>query len=216
MNYGSGDIGDFGTSGFGAFDHGREHLGGDDAEFGMGAAKCDEFALDDRNDFGAGFDSHVATSNHDAVGGFYDIFEILLRFDGFLGFDFRNNLGGGTERKQHLFEFNDVAGGLDEGEGNVVVVTTGAVFDVGEIFLGQNVAAEIGVGEVEAFFGHNKAVVFDFDFDGGIGDDFSNSGFDFTIKHRKRFAGFDFAGEVILNRYSHAAIVFEVIIGFEN
>ena len=115
-----------------------------------------------------------------------------------------------------MLEFDDVAGGLDERKGNVVVILPTTDFDVVEVFVGKDVAAEVGVREVETFARHDEAVVFDSDFDGGIADNFSNSGFDFAIEHRKGLARFDFTSEVILNRYSHAAIVFEVIIGFED
>ena len=67
-----------------------------------------------------------------------------------------------------MLEFDDVARGLNEGEGNVVVIFAGANFDIVEVFLGQDVAAEISVGEVEAFAAHDETVVFDFDLDGGV------------------------------------------------
>lgn len=115
-----------------------------------------------------------------------------------------------------MLEFNDVAGGLDERKGNVVVIFPTADFDVVEVFVSQDVAAEIGVGKVEAFTRHDEAVVFDRDLNGGIADDLGNSGFDFAIEHREGFAGFDFAGEIVLDGYGHTAVVFETVVGFED
>ena len=97
MNDGGGDIGNFGAGGLGAIDHTGKHLGGDDAEFGVGAAESDELALNNWDDFGAGLDGHVTTCNHDAIGGFDDFFEMFLGFNGFFGFDFRDHFGGGAE-----------------------------------------------------------------------------------------------------------------------
>ncbi len=191
-------------------------MGGDDTELGVGATERDELTLDDGDDFGASFDGHVATCDHDTIGGLDNFFEGFLGFDSFLGFDFRDNLGSGAERQEHLFEFDDVTGGLDEGEGNVVVIFLAAHFDVVEVFVGEDVATEVGVGKVEALAGHDEAVVFDFDFNSGVTDNFGNGGFDFAIEHREGLAGFDFAGEIVLDWHGHAAVVFETVVGFED
>ena len=115
-----------------------------------------------------------------------------------------------------MLEFDDVAGGLDERKGNVVVILPTTDFDVMEVFVSKDVAAEIGVGKVETFTRHDEAVVFDSDFDGGVADNLSDGSFDFAIEHREGFAGFDFAGEIVLDGHGHTAVVFEAVVGFEN
>ena len=115
-----------------------------------------------------------------------------------------------------MLEFHDVAGGLDEGKGNVVVIFSAADFDVVEVFVGQDVAAEIGVGEIETFTRHDEAVVFDFDLNSSVTDNFGDGSFNFAIEHGEGFIGFDFAREIVLDRYGHAAVVFEMIVGFED
>ena len=72
-------------------------MGGDDTELGVGAAERDELALDNGDDFGAGFNGHVAARNHDTIGSFDDLFEIFLGFDGFFGLDFGDNFSGRAE-----------------------------------------------------------------------------------------------------------------------
>ena len=94
-----GNVGNFGPGRLGRINHGREHLGGDDAEFAVGAAEGDELALDNRDDFGAGFDRHVAAGNHDAVGSFNDGLEVFVGGDGFFGFDFGDDFGGAAVGK---------------------------------------------------------------------------------------------------------------------
>ena len=115
-----------------------------------------------------------------------------------------------------MLEFDDVAGGLDEGKGNVVVIFSTPHFDVVKILVGQNIAAEISIGKVKAFTRHDEAIVFGFDFDCGTTYDFGDGGFNFTVEHREGFAEFDFAGEIVLDGHGHTAVVFEVVVSFEN
>ena len=96
---------------------------------------------------------------------------------------------------------------MDEGEGDVVEIAAGAEFDVGHVFVGDDVAAEVGVREVEAFFAHDVAIVKNADLDGGFGGDFENFGFDFAVEDEERLADFDFFGEVILDGDGFAAVV---------
>ena len=166
------DIGNFGTGGLGRVDHGTKHLSSDDAEFGMSTTHGDELALNHRDDFGAGFDGHIATGDHDAIGSFDDFFEMLVGDDSFLSLNFGDYLGCGAEGKKHLLEINDVASGLNERKGNIIVITIRTIFDIGDVFRGQDVATEVGVREIETFFGHDEAVVLYLYFDGGGGDDF--------------------------------------------
>ena len=94
----SSNVGYFGTGRLRIINHGGEHLSGDNTELGMGTAKGDEFALDDRYYFGTGFDGHVAAGDHDAIGSFDNFFERFFGFDGFFGLDFGDDFGGGAER----------------------------------------------------------------------------------------------------------------------
>ena len=102
----------------------------------MRTTHCDKFSLNHGDNFGAGFDRHVATCNHNAVGSFDDFFEMFVGGNGFFGFDFGNYLCGRAEGKKTLFQTHNIASGLNKGKGNVVVVAICAVFDVGNVFRG--------------------------------------------------------------------------------
>ncbi len=65
----------------------------------MSTAESDELALDNWDDFGAGFDGHITASDHDAVGGLDDCLKMFVGFDSFLGLDFRDDVGSGAVRQ---------------------------------------------------------------------------------------------------------------------
>ena len=202
------NIAHLGARGDGAVDHGAHGLGGYDAEFGVLTAKFNQFALDDGDDFGADFVGHVATSHHDGVAGLDDLFEVLVGFDGLFGLDFGDDFGLRAFLAQEFAKLMNVVGTLDKGERNIVEVTGGAPFEIGEVFRSKNVAAEVSIGEIEALVAHEEAVVLGDELDGGIRDDFHDVGADFAVEQVDGLADFDLGGKVILDGESETAVVF--------
>ena len=82
-----------------------------------------------------------------------------------------------------------------------------AKFDVFEVFFGENVAAKVRIWEVEAFFAHDKSVIFDAEFDRGVADTLDHRRTDFAVKDVDRFADLDFVCEVVLDRKRCAPVV---------
>ena len=152
---------------------------------------ADDFLLDNGDGGEVHFDAEIAAGDEEGIRGGDDGIEI---FDRFGHFDFRDDVDLGVARFEVLAKLNDIVGGADEGEGDVIEFLFDGEIDILPVFFGDRGKLDLGAGEIEAFIGGEHRAVRDLAFD-AVGGFFGNDHADGAVVDEDALADFEIIDE---------------------
>ena len=205
------------VTGFGAgrtrvLDHGIQHLGGGDDHFTCLVALGDDHLLGEDHFFNRNFHTHVATSNHDAVGDSQDVVEVVQAF---LVFDLGDDLDVlATVGFQVLTDFQHVFFLANEGGGNEVHALLATEDEVTLVFLGQGRQLDGDARQVDALVLAQITVVQHLADDFTLGD-FDDVQTDQAVIHQDAVADAQVVGEAGVGHGDFVFVANHCLVGGE-
>ena len=191
IEYGVGDVGDFGAGRHGVVNHAFHHLCGGDGEAAQAARDFDDAFLQGRDSGVADFDGKVATRHHHAIAGEHDFFEVV---DGFDAFDFGDDAGqdfaAAFSLADELARELEVGSRFDEADGDVVGTDGDSGFEVLIVFFGECRRGQAAALFVDAFAGFEDGGVLYGGVDFGV-DDFVDFEGEQAVIEQQDVTGFD-------------------------
>ena len=149
IEYGVGNVCDFCTCRSRACHHGFQHLSSCDDQFSCFAAFLDQLLLETRKLRVIYFHAHVAAGNHDAVGMFYNAFEVVDTFD---VFDFGNDFDiASAVVVEEVSQVDNVLCSTYEGSCNVIDIHFDTEQEIGFISRAQVFQIKMSLRNVHAF-----------------------------------------------------------------
>ncbi len=189
---GIGHVAGFGAGGARVFDHRLEHLRRRDDGLAPGAGTADHVLLNDRDFFWGDFDAEIAAGDHDSVGGFEDLFQMIYSLGLFeLGDNGDVAAVGGNDVLDHA----DVGCGPNEGESNGVHTMVDSEFQVFAVFFRERGDGERNAGKVDAFLLAQHAAIEDVT-QHVFAADSANTEFDQAVAEQDAGARREFTGKI--------------------
>ena len=141
-----GDVADFGTGRRGVVDHRLEHVGGDDDLAPDSCTLTHDGALDHGQFLNVNFDSEIAASDHDGVGGADNRFDVA---HGLLVFDLGDDAGATLLLVEDAAQFFDVFGVAHETDRDKVGIQFDGEVDIAQVLLGQGWQTQSHSGQID-------------------------------------------------------------------
>lgn len=192
---GVGDIGDFGTGRTRVVGHGLQHLGGTDDGLALDVALGDHHLLGDEDFRSRDLDSQVTASDHDGIGLFENLVEVV---DTLLVFDLGDDLDLLALFAEDVADVLDVAPSSDKRGEHHVYIVLDTKLQIVDILLRERGEVDVGSGKVDALLGGDGSVVETFDAESLVVDDLEDLEGHDTIIDEDEFSNSDHLGDVLV------------------